>query len=336
MAVNSKNFNTSRYSLEVNKNNRMSVLVLAFNRPQLVRQLLRTLPRHEISSIYISIDGPRNSIDAEKADEIVGIAEEFSRTNSVKVRRGKNNLGCRLGVIAGLDWFFNEVEEGLILEDDCLPEIELFEFLYCNKYKLESGEVAMISAHNPLGKIEFLDYKSRFVFINGWFMQSNVWRDLRHSMFHIKPPSRFSKTANPRSLSESIFWWAAYARARIGIHDTWDSLFYRAFSFKGYLCLVPGRNLIQNLGFGENATHTTNPDGSILLKNGPKLAEKTKSSAELDSIIATSYFNISKRHAITPFIKVGLDFLKVRHFPDFEKQLRESKSEFIDLRELNS
>ena len=136
-------------------------------------------------------------------------------------------------------------------------------------------------------------------------------------------------------MSEAIFWWAAYARARIGIHDTWDSLFYRAFSTKGFQGLVPGRNLIQNVGFGENATHTTDPHGSILLKNGPELAENINVAGQLDSIIATSYFKITKRHAITPFVKVARDFLKVRHFPDFQKQLKESESDFFVLGELN-
>lgn len=330
-----KDFYTSRYSSEVKFVDRMPVLVLAFNRPQMVRDLLRSLPKQEISSVYISIDGPRNSTDSEKADEIMAIAEEFSKSVSVKIRRGKNNLGCRLGVIAGLDWFFNEVEEGLILEDDCLPETALFEYIHRNNSRLDSGEIAMISAHNPLGKIDLLDFKSRFVFINGWYMSSRIWSDIRLNIFDIKPPTKFSGTSNKRVLSEAIFWWAAYARARIGIHDTWDSLFYRAFSSKGFQCLVPGRNLIQNLGFGENATHTTDPHGSILLKDGPKIAQNITDAAQLDSIIATSYFKITKLHAITPFAKVARDYLKVRHFPDYQKQLSESKSDFFVLGELS-
>jgi hypothetical protein len=191
--------------------------------------------------------------------------------------------------------------------------------------RIENREVAMITAHNPFGEVTIDMYRSRFSFIYGWYMNCQTWSEIRKNIFSIKAPSTFRDTRNPRKLREGIFWWGTYARARIGLHDTWDSLFYREFSSLGYQCLIPPINLVQNLGFGAGATHTTNSQGTILLENGRELARKINSSRELDDIIANSFFGIRSRHAITPFARVIGDLIRVRKLPNFEKQLKESE-----------
>ena len=306
------------------------MLVLAFNRPVLVRELLQSLPTENVSCLFISIDGPRNDHDKLKADEIVGIARDFSKFVPVLVRRSSVNLGCRLGVISGLDWFYNEsIDGGLVLEDDCFPKQEFFEFLNLNIPLINTREVAMISAHNPLMEIQIDKYKSRFIFINGWFMASSTWQTIRNSIFAIRPPSRFTESGHRRSRSEAMFWWATYARARIGLHDTWDSLFYRAFSENGFECLVPKKNMVENRGFGEGATHTTDPDGTIFFDDVFNVRKSLNSSEELDNLISRQYFKIRKRHMISPIFRVLVDFLKVRKFPDYNKELKLAEAKFL-------
>ena len=120
-------------------------------------------------------------------------------------------------------------------------------------------------------------------------------------------------------------------RARIGIHDTWDSLFYQAFMINEYYCLVPKTNMIENKGFGSEATHTFDSEYSIIMDRGPEIASNLDSSTKLDNEISRTHFKIQPRHKYTPFVKVVTDFLKVRHFPDFEKQMQNSSSEFLYL-----
>ena len=308
---------------------KFSVLILAFNRPNLVRELIESLSSDDVSSLYVSIDGPRNENDRKKNAEIVSIAKDSSKKFQVYVRQSEANLGCRLGVISGLDWFYREtIDGGLILEDDCYLDSKFFKFLRSKLHLIETEQVAMISAHNPLGEVSHSEYKSRFVFIHGWYMQSQAWIILRNNLFKLSAPSRFRKTRHPRDLSESIFWWATYARARIGIHDTWDSLFYRAFSDLGYSCLVPQNNFIENRGFGEDATHTFDPLGSIFLTNGPDLARHALSNEELDELIAKKYFKINKRHIVTPWFKVFYDYVRVLHLPKFEAKLQLATAKF--------
>jgi len=311
----------------MSESHKIDVLILAFNRPKLVQKLLYELPPKKVSKIYISIDGPRNREDVVAAEEMLSLVGAQINGIPVIVRHVKQNLGCRLGVLSGLEWFFDEVSDGgLVLEDDCSPLPGLFDFIGNRLHELNDPKIGMICAHNPYGEVEIENYLSRFIFINGWYMKSQTWKSLRQNIFELRLPSRFKHTNHPRKMREAIYWWATYARARVGVHDTWDSLFYRTYSEFGLSSLVSPRNLIENLGFGENATHTRDPNGSILIKNGPSLATAKFSSRELDDILADRYFKIRNRHMFTPFYKVFRDILMIRNIPDFDEQLARSEA----------
>ncbi len=307
------------------------VLILAFNRPKLVQELLSKLDKSKISKLYVSIDGPRNASDHEKSNEILNLVTNFSDKLPVSIRRVQSNLGCRLGVISGLDWFFSQVPGGLILEDDCHPKNDLFNFIIEHKDINHSKRMGMITAHNPYNEIPLESYLSRFVFIHGWYMKSQIWSEIRKDLFSIHLPTIRLSRRRKAGISETIFWWSAYMRARIGIHDTWDSLFYQAFMINEYYCLVPKTNMIDNKGFGSEATHTFDSEYSIIMERGAEIAFNLNSSTKLDNEISRTHFKIQPHHKYTPFVKVVIDFIKVRHFPNFEQQMQNSNSEFLYL-----
>ncbi len=305
---------------------RFPVLILAFNRPHLVKKLLPRLELSKISEIFVSIDGPQNESDVENADLIIKILSELSTKVPIRIKRGKSNLGCRLGVISGLDWFFNQVTEGLVLEDDCHPKDGLFDFIATYKDLKSRHRIGMITAHNPFGEIRADYHLSRYAFIHGWYMKKEIWQEIRKDIFAVKLPDFTVAKHRKVRFSETIFWWSAYMRARIGPHDTWDALFYRAFTAQRFYCLVPQVNLIENHGFGSGATHTTNAESSILIKNGPEIATTFSSPDQIDHRISHDHFRIRARHTVTPLVKVAIDLIKVRHFPDYEKQIRKSQN----------
>ena len=308
------------------KKEKIPVLILAFNRPKLVQELLTKLEKSEISELFISIDGPRNVSDFKKADEILQTVKQFSEDIPIHIRRGQANLGCRLGVISGLDWFFNQVSGGLVLEDDCHPSEGFFDYLQTYRDLLLSGKIQMITAHNPYQQVQIDNYFSRYAFIHGWYMQSEAWREIRKEIFKVAGPQFASFKERGADTPEVIFWWAAYLRARIGPHNTWDSLFYRAFVENGFYCLVPRSNMVENHGFGTDATHTLDPNVSILIPCGPSRAKLLSTSKELDKGISELHFKIRFRHVITPLFKVFLDLIRIRKFPNYENQITKSQS----------
>jgi hypothetical protein len=211
------------------------------------------------------------------------------------------------------------VNFGVILEDDCLPEDGFFRYFedYFSKVKdYEAQGVTMASAHNP-----FQTYKSQIVsgyfLIQGWGTTRVNWDNVRRDFFRLVSP-RFSNDLNEkRSLSEGVYWWANATRARVGSVDTWDSMFCDRMWALGKKCLIPSTNLIQNNGFGETATHTKDPAGSILIA----LDTNVKESLGFDHLLRRYYFKIRPRHALTPFLIVIKDYFLFLFRPRIETLL---------------
>jgi hypothetical protein len=295
------------------------VLVIAFNRPDHTRRLLQRLASQGVGQIYVSIDGPRNIMEVAKCEEVLAVAKTFSDKMEIIVLHRSYNLGCGLGVTAALDWFFTRVNFGIILEDDCLPEdgfFEYFEDFFSKIFDYEIRGVSMASAHNPF-QTYGSDVVSSYYLIQGWGTTRGNWEEVRRGFFRLGSPHFSNNTRETRSLSEGVYWWANATRARVGSVDTWDSMFCDRMWTLGKKCLIPSTNLIQNNGFGEAATHTKDPAGSILMD----LDADIKGSMDFDYLLRHYYFNIRAKHAITPLLKVMRDYSLLLFHSRIEKSL---------------
>lgn len=305
------------------------VLVIAFNRPEHTRSLLQRLSSQGVEQVYVSIDGPRNMIEKAKCEEVLAVTRTFSDKMKIAVLHRDHNLGCGLGVTAALDWFFSHVNFGVVLEDDCLPEGGFFQYFkdYFSKFEdYETQGVSMASAHNPFQTYRS-DVISSYFLIQGWGTTRATWESVRLDFFRLGAP-RFSNSAKEkRSLSEGVYWWANATRARVGSVDTWDSMFCDRMWALGKKCLIPSSNLIQNNGFGETATHTKDPSGSILIDLGADI----KGSLDFDCLLRRYYFKIRPRHAITPFLKVLKDCFLFLLRPRIETSLKRDINTRIEL-----
>lgn len=297
-----------------NKTTKNSVLIIGFNRPQHLEKVIQALPQNQIQRLHISIDGPRNRYDQSRIELIKEMLLTKQTTFPITAKFQESNLGCSLGVISALDWFFTENERGLVLEDDCIPHPEFFEFVNKHKEEVTAGNgIGMISAHNPLKAFQnFESMASNHSFINGWYSTSEIWQMVRKNIFTIQSPLLIRDSSNRIRLSNSMFWWATATRARLGTHDTWDSPYSDNMKRLKLKCIVPGKNLITNIGFGQDATHTQDPNGTIFAQD--RFQNPVLSPPELDTYLDKNYFGISKRHAITPLFRVIMDRIKTRSF----------------------
>ena len=128
------------------------VLLLVYNRPEQTLRVLQRLKECGVTTIFVSGDGPKSKDDRIKTDEVKSCVNRFSSIIS-NVQFLEKNEGCKKAVITGINWFFDNVEEGIILEDDCMPSEHFFAFTndLLNRYRNER-KVWMISGNNPLGK----------------------------------------------------------------------------------------------------------------------------------------------------------------------------------------
>src|SRR6185503_21062266 len=98
--------------------------------PDKTRTVLDAVRAAAPSRLFIAVDGPRpgSRDDATRVPEVQSLSRLVDWNCEVKTLFRSGNLGCKLAVSAAISWFFDEVEEGIILEDDCLPHPSFFRF----------------------------------------------------------------------------------------------------------------------------------------------------------------------------------------------------------------
>ena len=181
-----------------------------------MQNLLDNLKENGFKKLYVALDGPRNEndiVDCRKTYEIVQSQKEYL---DISLLSRTYNLGCCLGVISAIDWFFNLNDFGAIIEDDCLPDPEFYETV-STKIKdwagASSTNLELLTAHNPF-EFSFQNRVTRSVLIHGWATHSNVWRKIRKDYFKLTLPSWKNSANERRPVPSAFYWWANSTRAK--------------------------------------------------------------------------------------------------------------------------
>lgn len=240
------------------------ILFLVFNRPELTLKVFNKIKEIKPNKLYVACDGPRN-LKNEK--QIVNQVREITNNINWDCKLNKlfrnQNLGCKNAVSGALDWFFDNEERGIILEDDCLPN--KYFFYFCKELLLkyeDNSKISMITGNN------FQDgnfrgdgsyYFSGYNHIWGWATWKRVWNlyDKNMNFWPEWSKSQDWKDKFP-DLLERIYWKRNFDKVYLNLIDTWDYQLLALLKKIGGLCITPNANLVSNIGFGEEATHTTN------------------------------------------------------------------------------
>ncbi len=252
------------------------VLLLSFNRLDTIKRILSKIALVQPHRIYLACDGARDYIDTQGVAESVLVQEvrKFLLSSiiwdcEIYTRFLDDNLGCKHGVSSAISWFFEHEEQGIILEDDCLPTVSFFRFCdeLLERYKYES-QIMIISGWSALDfapnkSVDTLSLKARlhedyffskYPHIWGWASWARAWKkyELESSDF-TKDFSHF--TFN--SQEERGYWYKVFAKYYRGEIDTWDYPWTFSIWKSGGLCVYPKNNMIQNIGFNrDDAAHT--------------------------------------------------------------------------------
>lgn len=243
----------------------MPVLLLAWRRPDTTRQVIDAIRAVAPTRLFVACDGPRagrpeEAIAVRACRELIDRAVDWPCTVERLYRDA--NRGCRRGVSEAIGWFFERVDEGIVLEDDCVPHVDFFQ--YCaellERYRRDE-RVWCISGDN------FQDgrwrgdgsyYFSRYNHVWGWASWRRAWThydaDL-HEWPGFKLSGRVATIFDDPI--EASYWsdiWEQMWRQRGP--DTWDYQWTFACMSNGGLTALPNRNLVRNIGFGSDATNT--------------------------------------------------------------------------------
>ncbi|MFA6476209.1 MAG: hypothetical protein WCV68_02205 [Candidatus Paceibacterota bacterium] len=239
------------------------ILFIIFNRPDPTRRVFNEIRKIKPQSLYIAADGPRigQAGEAELCEETRRIVSNVDWPCDVHTNFSKTNLGCKVGVSSALNWFFNKVEAGIILEDDCLPNQSFF--LFCQelleRYR-DTNKIKMISGNNFQGGIkrgEASYYFSHFPHIWGWATWSRAWKDYDVSMRsypQFKSEGKIRNTFTDQRMQK--YYLSLFDRLYRNEIDTWDGQWVYSIYEQNGLSIIPNVNLVSNIGFGPNATHT--------------------------------------------------------------------------------
>ena len=242
-----------------------------FNRPELTLRVFDAIARQQPKRLLVIADGPRSSHPGDQ-DRVRMTRSVLKRVNwpcEVQTNFAEANLGCRQRMASGITWAFEQAEELIILEDDCLPHDSFFSFCQSllNRYRGEP-RVMMISGNNfqPHVRTNRSYFFSRYTHIWGWASWRRAWNcyDLDMNTWQEDRASRSLANAFENG-DEYEHWQYIFDQQLAGQIDTWDfAWMYACLKNKG-LTILPEHNLVSNLGFGIDATHTTSETSPLAL-----------------------------------------------------------------------
>ena len=243
------------------------ILFLIFNRLDTTKQVFEMIRRAAPQKLYIASDGHRDNCENEK-EKVRNVREYVLKSIDwnceIKTLFREKNLGCGIAPYQAITWFFENEEMGIILEDDCLPSISFFS--YCKElleYYKDNLRIYHIAGNNPLiyTKIPYSYYFARIQHCWGWASWRRAWN---HYCFEIKNFNNFIEENKINKIFtravDRYYWMDIFKYIEKPRNDIWDYQWTYAIINNNGICINPAKNLVTNIGFGENATHTTNKD----------------------------------------------------------------------------
>ena len=255
------------------------ILFITFNRPEHTRMVLAEILKQEPQDLYVCQDGARegNENDRIKCQGVRDVINELTSSYAVAhtdfvlhTLYQEKNLGCGPGPAAGISWFFEHVEQGIIIEDDAIPHPDFFGYAEELLIKFRDDVEVRAIGSMAFKTTSYGDGSYYFSMMNrtfcAWATWRRAWRDF--DLYH--------RSITRRQLNDALRWYKCPLRMReywcerleeIQLdayhHSSWDQQFWMSIWLHHGKGIMPNVNLCSNIGFDEEATHTKNKDNVI-------------------------------------------------------------------------
>lgn len=246
-----------------------AVLFIVFNRPETTAKVFEAIRCAAPTRLYVAADGSRegDKEENERCKQVREIATNVDWDCEIKTLFSDHNLGCKHGCVSAIDWFFENEEMGIILEDDVLPDHTFFQF--CEELLIKYYDDSKVMHINGTNfSKNYSDSKNSYFFsklpiIWGWASWRRTWEkyDSEIASWRYVNKNEIFKKNNFNYIVKS-FWSRNFDSVYNNKKDTWCHQYdYFIWSSQGS-SVTPSKNLINNIGFGEHATHTVESLGS--------------------------------------------------------------------------
>lgn len=243
------------------------ILFLIFNRPDTTKRVFESIKSIKPAKLFIAADGARKDKVGEDllCIETRKIIELIDWNCEIKTLFRTENLGCKIAVSSAIDWFFENEEQGIILEDDCLPDISFYS--YCEtllKYYSSNERIMHISGNNFQDGIVRSNgsyYFSNYNHIWGWATWKRAWNKYKVNLEFLTEAEIIKLIETQfTSRKERVFWIQIFNKMCKPNIGTWDYQWSFAIWSNNGLSILPNQNLVSNIGFNNNGTHTSGVD----------------------------------------------------------------------------
>lgn len=249
-----------------NKAYDIPILMIVFNRPELTQKVLKKVLEVNPQRLYVVADGARDT----HADDMLKVSETRKLFDSIpphiqfQILLREENYGCKKSVTEGIDWFFEHEEMGIILEDDCIPNTSFFYFMRENLHQYKDVERVMhigganYQFGNLRGEKEADYFFSNIPHVWGWASWRRAWKKYDEDPIKLE---QFLKTKKASDYGLQWFYFFKYKQyfqraTHPDNRNIWDYRWQFIMWYYGGIAITPNVNLVQNIGFGTDATHT--------------------------------------------------------------------------------
>lgn len=242
------------------------LLFMVFNRPNATRRSFAAIREARPRRLYVAADGPRKDreTDSGKVAQVQEIATAVDWDCEVKTLFRSHNLGCGKAVSEAITWFFENEEMGIILEDDCVPHPDFWRFCdeLLQRYREDQRVMAIAGTNFNKGqrRTTYSYYFSRHYHFWGWATWARAWHHFDYNM-KLWPMIKQDCLLDSLCTGErgvANYWERRFDQVSHGLLDTWDYQWTFACWLQNGLQVIPDANLVSNIGFDHEATHTKN------------------------------------------------------------------------------
>ncbi|MBW4516447.1 MAG: glycosyltransferase family 2 protein [Timaviella obliquedivisa GSE-PSE-MK23-08B] len=254
---------------------RTPVALIIFKRPETTAKVLEMIRLARPSQLFVIADGARPEYpgETEKCAETQAVIEQIDWNCEVLKNYATVNLGCGRRLPTGLDWVFSQVEEAIVLEDDCVPHLTFFRFCeeLLQRYRHDS-RITSISGQNvqlEQSHIHHSYYFSRYNHCWGWATWKRAWQHFDFDLAAWPEVQQQNLLYDILKDADAVKYWSQkFQEIYEGqVTTVWDFQWTLACWLQNGSGILPRANLVSNIGIGADSTHFTNarPDPHVNL-----------------------------------------------------------------------
>ena len=239
------------------------IAFIVFNRPDHTKESFEVLKNLRPEKLFIIADGPRPNFPKDKilCKIVRTIVKHIDWDCEVRYNFSDKNMGLKKRVSSGIDWVFDYCDRAIILEDDCIPNPEFFNFCECLLTQYENNDkISVITGNNFQNhrpNSEFSYYFTRFNHCWGWATWKRAWKNYDGDISFWPEWSNSSEWKNIfLDRTEKRYWRQIFGLVYSKKIDSWAYPWTACNWFHGKLSIAPNVNLVSNIGFGQEGTHT--------------------------------------------------------------------------------